>query len=337
MPVMFSGETASDVWNFATKQLLALSDPITSRSGNTYELLHVLLSINNPKEKWVSNRIPEMSISFALAELICILNGNDTAKIINYWNSTLSRNAGNDDHYHGAYGFRIRHNFGVDQLEKAYCVLHNKPESKQTIILIWDPQKDLPKDDGAPSNADIPCNICSMLKIRNYKLEWTQIMRSNDIFLGLPYNFIQFTSMQEILAGWLKIGVGNYTHYSDSLHLYTRDCNKIGIGIDLYSKNADSLSVSKNVFDMIIKEIYNRMQTIVCTDIDEMKLGSISDPNSESEAYNNIMRIISAYAARKKGFLLLKEKIIKYCSNPLYIEIWSQWEKSQENGIPIKL
>jgi thymidylate synthase len=333
MPMMFSGETANDVWDLAAKHLIALHDTVTSRSGDTYELLHALLSISDPKEKWVSNRIPAMSISFALAELIWILNGSDTAKIINYWNSTLSRYAGHDDNYNGAYGFRIRRNFGVDQLEKAYCVLHNKPESRQTVILIWDPKKDLPKDDGSPSNADIPCNICSMLKVRNNKLEWTQIMRSNDVFLGLPYNFIQFTSMQEILAGWLEIGIGNYTHYSDSLHLYTRDCNKIEIGTDLYSRNADSLSVSKNVFDMAIKEIYNRMQTIVYTDIDEIKLGSISYLNSESEAYNNIMRIISAYAARKKGFLSLKDKIIKDCSNPLYIEIWNQWEKSQEKGV----
>ena len=54
-------------------------------------------------------------------------------------------------------------------------------------------------------------------------------MRSNDVLLGTPYNFVQYTSLQEILAGWLDIGVGSYNHYSDSLHLYERDIKKIGI------------------------------------------------------------------------------------------------------------
>ena len=55
-------------------------------------------------------------------------------------------------------------------------------------------------------------------------------MRSNDIFRGLPYNFVQFTSMQEILAGWLKINVGSYNHVSDSLHIYERDLKEMEPG-----------------------------------------------------------------------------------------------------------
>lgn len=247
MAMMFSGDTANDVWNLAAEQLMKMEHVVSSRSGDTYELLHVLLSINNPKEKWVSNRVPPMSISFALAELIWILNGSNIAKIINYWNPTLSRYAGHDDNYHGAYGYRIRYNFGVDQLEKAYSVLYNKPESRQTVMLIWDPQKDLPQDNGNPNSEDIPCNICSMLKVRNNKLEWTQIMRSNDAFLGLPYNFIQFTSMQEILAGWLGLDVGTYNHYSDSLHLYTQNYNSMETCLDKHSESIDSLSISKKV------------------------------------------------------------------------------------------
>ena len=35
-------------------------------------------------------------------------------------------------------------------------------------------------------------------KVRQGKLEWSQIMRSNDVLLGMPYNFIQFTGLQEI-------------------------------------------------------------------------------------------------------------------------------------------
>ena len=61
------------------------------------------------------------------------------------------------------------------------------------MIQIYDTKEDFPIDNGKPRDDDIPCNICSMLKVRQGKLEWSQIMRSNDVLLGMPYNFIQFT------------------------------------------------------------------------------------------------------------------------------------------------
>jgi len=69
---------------------------------------------------------------------------------------------------------------------------------------------------------DIPCNIVSHLLVRDGRLDWLQVMRSNDLMWGLPYNIVQFTSMQEIMAGWLGVDVGAYTHISDSLHVYER-------------------------------------------------------------------------------------------------------------------
>lgn len=47
-------------------------------------------------------------------------------------------------------------------------------------------------------------------------------MRSNDVHRGLPYNVVQFTTLQEVMAGWLGLEVGGYHHWSDSLHLYRR-------------------------------------------------------------------------------------------------------------------
>ena len=61
---------------------------------------------------------------------------------------------------------------------------------------------------GNPSAEDIPCNLSSLLKIRKNQLEWMQINRSNDIYRGLPYNIVQFTTLQELMASWLGIEVG---------------------------------------------------------------------------------------------------------------------------------
>lgn len=40
------------------------------------------------------------------------------------------------------------------------------------------------------------------------------------IFLeGCHIIFIQFTTLQEIIAGWLNLDIGEYFYFTDSLHV----------------------------------------------------------------------------------------------------------------------
>lgn len=319
------GKTANDVWKMAAKKLLEKDDMVEGRTGAVFELLHTFVSIEDPRQKWIYSRIPPVSIAYALAELVWIMNGEDRADIINFWNPKLEKFAGKGKFYHGAYGKRIRSHFGFDQLESAYQALKSNPETRQVVIQIYDAEADFPMDGGQPRDADIPCNICSLLKIRNGKLEWSQIMRSNDVLLGMPYNFVQFTSLQEILAGWLDIGVGTYNHYSDSLHLYNRDIAKIGIGQNEEMLNEDSLAISKTASESIFREIYIRMKYFALNKVSEKELQDLSRLNSEYKAYNNIMIIIAAYVAQKNQSIQLSEELMKLCTNKLYAKMWDGW------------
>jgi len=51
-------------------------------------------------------------------------------------------------------------------------------------------------------------------------LDWMQVMRSNDIILGLPYNFCQWLHVMEWVATRLRVPMGKYTLIQDSLHVY---------------------------------------------------------------------------------------------------------------------
>jgi hypothetical protein len=48
-------------------------------------------------------------------------------------------------------------------------------------------------------------------------------MRSNDIWLGTPYDVTMFTQLQLSMARALKMFVGTYRHHVGSLHIYERD------------------------------------------------------------------------------------------------------------------
>lgn len=325
------GETANDIW-LQAYEIVMQAESVDSRIGVTREVLHAALSINNPIQKWVSQKTPPISIGYALAELIWILSGSDDASVINFWNNALPRYSGEYTYYPGAYGNRMIYKHGINQLEKVYETLKNHPESRQAVILIWDPKIDLPYCKGQPNNQDIPCNICSMLKIRNQKLEWTQIMRSNDLVLGLPYDIAQFISIQEILASWLDIEVGTYNHVSDSLHIYEDKVGILGTN-NINIKNTDSLSISKVDFSNVISMLYKKMLLISHDpNLTGIELIEISNLNTGYEAYNNILKVICAYAANKKQEFNARDIIIDKCSNMAYTSMWNGWLAQYSGG-----
>lgn len=326
MAEYIAGRTANEVWIKAANLLLQQKELVEGRTGGVYEILHSFISIEEPRQKWIYDRVPPVSIGYALAELVWIMNGDDRSDIINFWNPKLEKFAGKGEFYHGAYGKRIRSHYGFDQLSAAYRALQNVPESRQVVIQIYDTKIDFPIENGQPRDEDIPCNICSMLKIRQGKLEWSQIMRSNDVLLGMPYNFVQFTGLQEILAGWLDVAVGSYNHYSDSLHLYNRDSLKIGIGEGTEIENTDSLVLSKAESEKIFKEIYQRMKALATKNVTEDVIYSLGQLDSEFISYNNIMLIISAYVAQKSKKYDLAEELVEKCNNRLYVIMWERWK-----------
>ncbi len=329
MSVFIAGKTANEVWKKAAVMLLEKDSTLAGRTGDIYEILHTFITIENPRQKWIYDRMPPISIGYALAELVWLINGEERADIINFWNPQLPKYAGACKVYYGAYGKRIRSHFGFDQLEKAYYALQEVPESRQVVIQIYDTRMDFPIESGQPRAEDIPCNICSMLKVRDGKLEWSQIMRSNDVLLGMPYNFVQFTGLQEILAGWLGLELGSYNHYSDSLHLYQRDINKIEIGQEVEIENKDSLSLTKSESEKIFREIYGRMEMLAINDVSEKKTYNLAKLESEYAAYNNIMLIIAAYVAYKKKYYDLVCELISICTNNTYVTMWHRWSDRQ--------
>lgn len=323
---VFSGENANDVWINALAVLknkkITKSSP--SRAGDNSELLHAVFDISNPRQRWVVSRNPPLNPAFALAELVWIVNGCRESEVINFWNPVLPKYAGKGDIYHGAYGYRLRMHFGFDQLEKAYLSLKNNPSGRQNILLIWDPNSDFPNKLGYPVSEDIPCNICSLLKIRDKRLEWTQIIRSNDIFLGLPYNFVQFTGLQEVLAGWLDVELGSYVQFSDSLHLYNRD-EYIDTLSENMLNNVDSIALPKHESERLFILIYEKMKLISCKLQSKREFMNCAYFDTGNEAFNNIMLVLAADAARRKGWITECSKIIEKCKNPIYRQMWSNW------------
>lgn len=323
----FEADSGDQVWREVVTRLAR--DPSAqrqeSRAGPTREILHAALTVRNPLHRWTFSRRPALNPAFALAEVVWLISGRADAKFLTFFNHSLRRFAGDGDRFHGAYGFRLRQQFGFDQLEAAYRALQANPASRQVILQIWDPRSDLPEHLGEPRSPDIPCNTQSLLKVRDGRLEWLQIMRSNDVFLGLPHNLVQFTYLQEIVAGWLGLQLGHYHHVSDSLHVYERDLKQVYSAPELPSIATDLLALPKPESDAAFALLADSVDTVVdeTTSLDQL-LNLPHIPNLPP-AYRNILLVLLAEGFRRRNNPEHSAAVMKLCTNPAFHLLWDNW------------
>lgn len=112
--------------------------------------------------------------------------------------------------FYGAYGRRI-----YQQVKEVIKKLKNDRDSRQAVITLWSPLLD-----NMSGMKDYPCTVALHFAIYQNKLSMNVVMRSNDAWLGTPYDIFQFTQLQWSICHSLGVSPGKYTHTAWSLHLY---------------------------------------------------------------------------------------------------------------------
>jgi thymidylate synthase len=179
---------------------------------------------------------------FALAEFSWIINGSNKLKPLQYFISNYDSFSDDKVTLNGAYGHRLRKYFKLDQINEAIKRLQSNPDTRRVVLSMWS------TNDLTANSKDIPCNTTIYLKIRNNKLDISITNRSNDLYLGVPYNIFVFYLLQVYIANQLSIDIGIQTHFTDSLHLYERDFKKVQTILE---------NNSLDTIDKIIKSIPN--------------------------------------------------------------------------------
>lgn len=325
----FEGQSADHVWQQVVEAFRAgegvLEQP--SRAGATKEILHAAMSISDPRQRWVASRLPPLNPAFAIAEVVWIMTGRSDLAFLEAWNSRLSGYVGTGPRLHGAYGHRLRHQLGIDQLTRAYQALRSNPNTRQVVLQIWDAPVDLPHPDGSPANEDVPCNVLALLKIREGKLEWLQVLRSNDLFLGVPHNFIQFTSLQEVMAGWLGIECGTYYQLSDSLHMYEANEARAfdSPPIPSLAENTDSLALPKRESEAAFRELGQRIDRMTTSGLQRHQLKALAAWDEGPEAFRNMLAVLVSETARRRKWPEIHDEAMSACTNALYRQMWDRW------------
>jgi thymidylate synthase len=320
-------QTADEAWSSAFRLLTrgGAGTRQESRQGPTDEALHVAFEIAQPRERWVVSRRPALNPGLAIAEVFWILAGSNASGIVNHWFPGLAKFSGDGPTYYGAYGHRLRRQFGFDQIARAVDALSADPTTRQVALSIWDPRTDLPTSDGKPRSRDIPCNVLSLLKVRDGRLDWTQFMRSNDLDRGLPNNLVQFTTIQEIVAGWLGVEVGSYHHWSDSLHVYVDPDRELAIVPSRAEPNTDSLALDRSTGQAVIAAVFGRMEWLSSAPPSAQGVREFVDMPDVPRPYRNLLAVMGAESARRYLTPDLAEEVMSTCTNPALRQVWNAW------------
>lgn len=192
---------------------------VGTRGRETREILDFVSVVEEPWHHCILIPSRRWNPWLAMSEALWILAGrNDTASLLPY-NSHINDYSDDGAHMYGAYGARI---FG--QIDELIERLRKDPNDRRAVLQIWD------RDDLTVESKDPPCNNTVYFKLREEKLHMTVICRSNDIHFGLfAVNLPTFGILQEYIASRLGVGIGNQTHLSNSLHVYTDDKRAVEI------------------------------------------------------------------------------------------------------------
>ena len=212
-------ENLSQALTFYAKEILK-EDKIISKNAKNIESykkelieLHPIFFKLTDSKKVIFNHKNYSCISYwVVGEILTEMLGMNPPIMTNYREDIVSWSYDLLCSGRACYGYGVRW-LNHNSLEKTYERLKNNPTSKRCYVPIFD-QNDV------GDSRDAPCNLGYLFLLRDNKLDITLFTRSIDIMKGFRYDFSLFSFIQQAMASWLGVEVGNLYYYCNSLHCY---------------------------------------------------------------------------------------------------------------------
>lgn len=204
---------------------------VNRKGQGLYEMRNVTLVLDPEASTYCLGRYP--SQEYLEKELDFYASGSrqleDAVKMSKFW----SKCSDDGKTINSNYGFLLFHDenkHGFTQFEHAINCLRNNPDSKKAVMTLYS------KEHAYISN-DNPCTLIINLYIQGDALNMQVIMRSNDLWYGLPYDLpffrvVHYTALAMLKRTYPNLELGYHIHQALNLHFYEwafdkfRECEK---------------------------------------------------------------------------------------------------------------
>lgn len=222
--MVIAGSSIDDIYIKLCQALCDYGETVEARGLETRELLDVRLQLMNPEHRFIGSIARAMDMRYCIGELCFFLDGRTDLESIAHYSSFWKRVSDDGLTVNSAYGERLfehRNRANVSQFWYVIDTLIQDPNSRKAVMVIYTPE------DAKPSN-DNPCTMFLQFVVRHNRLHCYTTMRSNDVWLGVPYDIAFFTLLQEMVMLRLRphyptLQLGTYNHAVTSMHMYARD------------------------------------------------------------------------------------------------------------------
>jgi thymidylate synthase len=256
-----TGRNVNQLWARAVPLIQQLGVKSPSRAGDVLVAPHPVMSVTTaPMERVLFDKARDANPFFHFFEALWMLNGRrDAAFLDTFVHDFGSRFAEAHGNLYGAYGYRWRFGFDVDQLNVAVDRLRKDPFDRRVVIAMWNPEDDClepdfmddDKQELYPEPKDLPCNTHIYLRVREEPvpgdegdepetvrvLDLTVCCRSNDIVWGAyGANAVHFSFLLEYLAGRIGVRVGTMYQLSNNWHAYVPVLERLNAKVDHTTK-----------------------------------------------------------------------------------------------------
>ena len=210
------GKSMNDIY----RQLCGKISVQGNEAAGTKELLNSGFTLLDITDNIATARTG-YSLPYMLGGLASCFTARDDAESASKLPS-FSKCIGGDGVANGyAYGAVVSNRYGFGQAAQVIDTLKRDPYSRRAAIDFNVP------DPGRSEAKDEICAIALVFELREGKLDCTGIMRSDDVWLGTPYDVVLFTELQKHIANELRVAYGKYTHFAVSLHAYGKDIDRV--------------------------------------------------------------------------------------------------------------
>lgn len=229
-------ETGSDAYLALLYHLATRGDydvrRVAPRGQATHEALNVTLRITDPREVHVLRTLRKPNLRIAATEAMHLVGGLSSLEQLDRASGGRFSQFADGGRLLGAYGPRAhRQLLAVEQL------LKRDPDTRQAVVSLWT------GGEHDVTSRDVPCTTTLQFFLRGGQLHLRVTMRSNDLWLGVPYDLLVFSCLQRTMACALDVEPGEYTHSVGSLHLYERD---LDAAYRIFDHGADRLALTED-------------------------------------------------------------------------------------------
>ena len=118
------------------------------------------------------------------------------------------------------YGKQWRNFSGIDQMASVMESLAHHPSSRRHIVSAWNP-KDLGQ------MALPPCHMFFQFSVADNQLSCHLYIRSNDLFLGAPFNIAQYALLTHLVAHQVALEPGDLVYTIGDAHIYLNHIDQV--------------------------------------------------------------------------------------------------------------